>query len=512
MDHEIQETDVLIIGGGIAGVLAAIKAKEAGVDVILVDKGTVGKSGLSPFFCSYQVFDESTGVTRKQYIETVSKAGEYLANRDYFEMFAEDSKARYEELISWGAKAPSGGRGVNLRAQVEKRGVRMIERTMITDLLEKDGHVVGAVGFPMEKDKAIVIKAKAVVLCSGSGAYKSPGWPISSLTHDGTVMAYRVGADISGKEFADFHWTYWENPADAWSNIQSEWGYFVKFTFNPRTFMMPPPNQMPLQAHSGNVPLFLEPFVPPPHFKPSPGDEGFKPGGFRSPGLPIVQGATAGMAPHHCEGVFPKDNICASNIPGLFAAGDALSTWGANASGGPGGSSSAASAVQGGRAGGYAAAYARKNRSPQISNPEIEEVTKRMFEPRQREKGYSPAWVTQVLQGIMIPYYVLYIKKQDRLEAALANIKFLRDHFAPNLIANDTHELRLVHETRNMLLDAEMKLRASLFRTETRGAHYREDFPEKDDKNWLAWVIINKDGENMKLTKRPIPDEWKPGA
>jgi succinate dehydrogenase/fumarate reductase flavoprotein subunit len=232
--------------------------------------------------------------------------------------------------------------------------------------------------------------------------------------------------------------------------------------------------------------------------------------------MPVVQGATAGMAPHKCEGLFPKDNKCASNIPGLFAAGDALCTWGATASGGAGGSSSAASAVQGGRAGGYAAEYAREYareiRSTDISVPEIEEVTKRMFEPRQREKGYSAAWVTQVLQGIMVPYYVLYIKKQDRLEPALANIGFLRDHFAPNLMAKDTHELRLVHETRNMLLDAEMKLRASLFRTETRGSHYREDFPEKDDKNWLAWVIISNNGGEMKLTKRPVPDEWKPSA
>ena len=67
------------------------------------------------------------------------------------------------------------------------------------------------------------------------------------------------------------------------------------------------------------------------------------------------------------------------------------------------------------------------------------------------------------------------------------------------------------HETANMLLNAEMKLRASLFRTESRGTHYREDYPARDDENWLAWVLLQKDenGE-MLVTKEEIPDEWKP--
>lgn len=69
---------------------------------------------------------------------------------------------------------------------------------MITSLLRGGGRVVGAVGFPMEEDKAIVIKAKAVVMCSGGGAFKNSGYPIGPLTHDDQLMAYRIGAEISG--------------------------------------------------------------------------------------------------------------------------------------------------------------------------------------------------------------------------------------------------------------------------------------------------------------------------
>ena len=60
------------------------------------------------------------------------------------------------------------------------------------------------------------------------------------------------------------------------------------------------------------------------------------------------------------------------------------------------------------------------------------------------------------------------------------------------LKAEDFHELRLAHEASNMIISAEMKLRASLMRKESRCSHYRLDYPELDDKNWRAWINIFK--------------------
>ncbi|MDO5977010.1 FAD-binding protein [Flavivirga jejuensis] len=87
------------------------------------------------------------------------------------------------------------------------------------------------------------------------------------------------------------------------------------------------------------------------------------------------------------------------------------------------------------------------------------------------------------------------MKKENLMKAALACVEELREHHVPMLRAANLHELRLVHETNNMVITAEMKLRASLMRKESRCSHYRLDYPEMDNKNWQVWINIFK-GEN----------------
>ena len=167
------------------------------------------------------------------------------------------------------------------------------------------------------------------------------------------------------------------------------------------------------------------------------------------------------------------------------------------------GSSLAGSAVQGAIAAKAAADYCKEMELPGISSAKINKVREEILAPLKREAGYGPAWVTQTLQGIMIPNFILYIKKEKLMQAALAYIEELRDHHMPLLRAADMHELRLAHATSNMIISAEMKLTASLLRTESRCSHYRLDYPEADHENWDAWINIFKgiDG-SMKLEKQ----------
>jgi succinate dehydrogenase/fumarate reductase flavoprotein subunit len=518
------DAEILVIGGGMAGVMAAIRAARAGANVTLVDKGSVGRSGLTPFANGFKVYDEEEGADRETWIEEWKAMTGGMDHSGYLENLMDNSKEIYEELESWGATEV--GFGKVLRLKVQEEGIEIIERTMLTNLLEKDGKVAGALGFKLDSEEAVVIKANAVVLCTGGGAFKPNGFQVSSLTSDGDAMAYRIGGQISGKEFMDTHFTYADNPAYCWGQWSGLWSTgMMKETQTPDS----EGNNLNLDAyhtaHAGELPI-TKSGGPPADEETLEGEsDGERPGGPPDGDMPEgmeapegmeggpgesggsapeeIGGASAGLGVHKSEGLFPTDEKCGTNIEGLFAAGDCLSSMLTGPSyGGAIGTALAASATQGALAGGTAYEYAISTDIPEISDEEITTLQTEMFAPRELDQGYDPAWVTQMLKFNTIPYYVLYIKKEDRLQAALNNVLFFKEHYADKMVAGDAHELRLVHETRNMILNAEMKLRASLYRTESRGNHYREDFPDTNDTDWLAWVVIEQgaNGE-MELSK-----------
>ncbi|MEJ2739058.1 MAG: FAD-binding protein, partial [Dehalococcoidia bacterium] len=218
----------------------------------------------------------------------------------------------------------------------------------------------------------------------------------------------------------------------------------------------------------------------------------------------------AGTSDSQTAGIWTIDTKCATSIPGLFAAGESCGTRYVGAVHTARGFGLTASAVTGARAGRNAAEYALGIDGPVPDREEIERAKRTIYEPLERKSGFSPRWVTQLLHNTMVPYFILHIKHKDRLQSALTIVEFLRDHLAPKLVAGNDHELRLAHETKNMVLNAEMMLRASLFRTESRGQHYREDCPRRDDPEWLAWIKIKEEDGKMKAIKVPVPEKWWP--
>jgi succinate dehydrogenase/fumarate reductase flavoprotein subunit len=523
------QTDVLVIGSGMAGLFAAVKAHDAGAKVIMVSKGRLGSSGQTPFAKGIFAYDPSAAtMSLDEFTEAVSRSALGTNNPVYTRQMAEHSLARVNELREWGFfDSPLCFNAFS--KPLTQRDIPVVERVMVTHLVKENGRIAGAMGFGMDTREIHVFKAKSVILCTGAGGFKPNGFPICDLTHDGTIMAYDIGAKVTGKEWNDGHPGQATNAAacyDGWHgmfertpgtvgvgirhDLGVELNYAAYKAGNP-VAMGPPGSNTGKQVEGG-------PFRPDEFEEKPPAEDGGRehgdgpPGGDKNgpPGMrgTNVGGSSAGMAIHKSEGLVPINDRCESSIPGLYAAGDALGSYMAGAIYTQIGSSLAGSAVQGAVAAEAAAQYSKGIEMPTVSAGRINTIRQQILAPLKRESGYSPAWVTQTLQSIMIPNFVLYIKKESLLNAALAYIEELRDHHIPMLRAADIHELRLAHETANMIVSAEMKLRASLMRKESRCSHYRLDYPNVDDHNWRAWINIHKGNDgSMQLEKQPF-DQW----
>jgi succinate dehydrogenase/fumarate reductase flavoprotein subunit len=532
------EADVLVIGGGIAGCFAAIKAREQGAEVILVDKGFVGKSGQTPYAGSFMAFNPDWGHKLDVWMNYVNRTSEYVNNRYWTEITIRESYARYQDLVSWGVQFKKGEDGqpirnpappgvtdnlqiddrtkgeyaLILRKQVIKSGGKILDRIAVIKLLKQDGRIVGAIGVPLDNYDLYTFIAKATILCVGACGYKPAGYPpIVQLTGDGEAMAYRAGAEILGKEFVDTHFTRMDTPIGIPNmlgrNKEVPDGLEVLVGSNlGKLETNAEGNRLPdrpaeashygytylgkeFEAHAGRAPLYILTQI-----------------GNKE----VVGGACLGMSLRKADGLWPADTNCRSSLPGLYAAGDALGNMQNGAVYALPGSAIAGGAVTGTIAGVAAAEEALRMRKLTVDEKEIIRARQVVHAPKERQGGYSPRWVTQLLQNTMMPYFISYIKKADRLQATLTIVEFIQEHLVPRLFARDPHELRLAHETKNMALSAEMRLRSALFRTESRGNHYREDYPRRDDPNWLAWVKIREEQGKMKLTKVPVPKEWWP--
>ncbi len=543
------EADVLVVGSGIAGLFAAVKAHDAGAKVVMVSKGRLGTSGQTPFARGIFAYDPATAkISIDKFVAAVSHSAIGTNNQVFTRQVAEHSLARVNELREWGF-FESPLYHDSFSKPITERNIPVIERVMLTHLVKDNNRICGAAGFSLDEGTLHFFSAKSVILCTGAGGFKPNGFPICDLTHDGTAMAYAIGAKVTGKEWNDGHMANLSHPA----SVYSQWGGMLQQSpgitevgirhdlgvdVNYSVY-----KQGPEATESGGPPLMRQkvdggPFRPsgfegldgPPgpgrdHDGPHPGragkHDGPPPGsGGKHDGPPPGRGgehdgpppgmggtpsggASAGLSIHKSEGLVPFNASGESNIPGLYAAGDALGSHMAGGIYTQIGSSLAGSAVQGAIAGESAAKAVVDMHLPIISTKMRKNVEEEILAPLKRKRGYSPAWVTQTLQSIMIPNFVLYIKKERMLTAALAYVEELRDHHQPMLIGSDMHELRLAHETANMILNAEMKLRASLMRKESRCSHFRLDYPEVDRKNWNCWINIFKDKDgNMSLEKQ----------
>lgn len=552
----VYQTDVVVIGCGFAGLNAAVSAKEEGRSVCVVDKGRPGYSGLSPWPSSFRWFDSDRD-DADAFRAAIMRGGDYISNLHWYDNWIKESKKIFHRLSEWGIlaqypKASESGdffekenfpgyRETYDRFDRHKKWVEVLNRyqipflehTMITDILVVEGKAAGVIGFHVPSGKVIRIEAMAVVMATGNGSYKPTGYPTGGDTFDGEYMAYQLGLPIAGKEFEDFHNTSAVAPGNAF--LDNHWQYLeniwlcggdvtkencVRYANNKGNIIsMSRVRKAVYGMHLTNGTEIQD--VSEADFTRRGASKDYRndrnevrSGKMSSPVIAsLVPGGAVGMCSHLTAGVFTgiDEDEGATEIKGLYVAGDgthATSPAGAAYPCGVGFTSCFCS-IDGDHAGRAAASFAAASDKVAIPEELINLKEEEIKAPLKIEKGYDPNWARDILHSIMAPYWVSIAKNELTLNAALVQVTYMKEHVVPRLAASSSHDLRLCIEVKHKVLSAEMKLRASLERKESRGNTYRVDFPYRNDDAYLCYITIRKGNDgNMELNRVPVPEEW----
>jgi succinate dehydrogenase/fumarate reductase flavoprotein subunit len=558
---QIVETDVLVVGGGAAGAMAAYEASKHGVRVTVAVKGRIQRTGctiLAPGAIAgvgpWHVAGDSQDV---HFADTV-KGGSFLNEQNLVRILVRESPGHIVELERMGAlwqREPDGatyslridgghsyhrcpfledrtGREMmrTLAGALQQRHVQVLEDTMALSVLLDEERAAGILAMDMSSQEPVLLKAKAVILaCGGAGnLYLNTSNPMG-ITGDGYALAAAAGAAMMDMEFVQFYPLGFLYPRSL-RGILGALLYYVRLlnSRGERFMERYDPGRKELSTrdrvaramftevkegrggHHGGVfadmtyhpPGYLQEMQPALH-------ETYQKIGV-DPSRDYLE-----VAPtcHFIMGGVRVDENWQTTVPGLFAAGEtAAGVHGANRLSQ---NALAEVLVSGARAGAAAAHHARDTARGRVDPL----MAKKLFAPveavRNREKGVRPVHVRDRLKRLMWSKVGVF-RTGVQLKEALGEIECLTGDLAGQYLAlksrRHNHELVISLENRSLLLSARCTVASALARTESRGAHFRADYPEQDNRNWLRHVVVTLDQDSLKVETAPVRlDEIHPG-
>ncbi len=547
-------TDVLVLGGGLSGLTAAITAKETAptLDVLLVDRASAstGWAGMGSRTAGLLSFVTPEDDPEDFITYCLENIGFYLNDQHALREYAYGSQMIPERLSQWGVEVsrdakgkiayakwpfPFGTASVDpdmcraLAKRAKRLGVRFLDRVAVAELLVDGDRVAGAAGFSLEDGSFHVFEAGAVVVAMGS-----QNFDIVEMwcgTGNGIRAAYLAGAEMRNVEFGnmcDFArvdprgWLYYGAHGAAHTahdHLVNAKGENISQKYRPGLHTsMDPVAALAWykETLAGNGPISADigEFSGKAFFN-------FHPKAFAlhelakqkadypaSDKFEVVPGFIGEMS---CIKV---DTQMETTVRGLFAAGNSAGSGSARGGAAPTppskmhGMGIMNAVFMGSKAGPAAAVHARAPRgagvTPRLDEVGIKAAKERIFAPLHREQGVLPREFIPKIKDAIAPVDYSVIKTESRMQEALAKVLDAQEDL-PRLKARDLHELARCVDAESMALEGEMFYRASLARTESRGFHLREDFPERDDARWLKWVIVQREGHEMVLRADDVP-------
>ncbi len=543
-EQSIVYSDVLVIGGGFAGLRAAAAAVRKGAEVALIEKGPRATPDIMGFNVavekndSVEIYEEdlrksayriSNEILETILVNNASGEMEFLESIGF--VFDRKPDGDYDVLHTLGSKHPrlvhyKALTGINaskcMKNDCIKRGVGFHRGIFIFSLLESGGRVTGAAGINRENGKVVYFIAKAVVLATGGcgSVYENTTYP-RGINGDGVAMVYRAGGEVIDMEFQQFEPCAFIHPEglkgkvipttllrkgaelrnglneDFMQNYGLERNSVQKYGLaramvnevregrgTPHGGIYYDVSMMPRKMVVEDHAIFYDPAV--------------------IVGIDLTKVPAEVMpAAHTSLGGVRINDRCETTLKGLFAAGEvAGGFYGANRIGG----SAGIETLVFGHIAGENAADSASGRS----YPGEKEVAGCTAETglsginTETGNGKAENTIREIISELrrIMSLKVGIVRNESDLKSAEADVNKLSDRLA-GIETTGFKDAILRKECSNMLDISEMMIGSSLIRRESRGVFFREDFPCIDDSLWLGNISIRKSGNKMKLGFTP---------
>jgi len=549
-DITVTDVDVLVIGGGTAGPMAAVTAKEQNPDakVMLLEKANVKRSGAISMGMDGLNNAVVPGHSEPEdYVKEITIANDGIVLQKGVMAYAEGSFDMIQKLDKWGVYFQKDETGEYDMKKVHHLGTYVLpmpeghnikkilyrrlrrNRVIIENryqairlLKDKDGAIAGCIALGTRDADIIVIRAKAVVMCTGAagriglpasgylfGTYENP-----SNCGDGHSMAYHVGAELSGLEcyqinplLKDYNGpacAYVTGPLGGYT-ANAKGDRFIECDYWSGQMMQEFYNEL----QGGNGPVFLkldhlaeetiQEIEHVLHTNERPSRGLFHDGrgtDYRTTMVEMHISEIGFCAGHSASGVWINEKG-ETTVPGLYGAGDMASIPHSYMLG---------AFVYGQICGENATQYALDREFPELDVDYIIAERDRILAPLKRTDGIPPSQFEYKVRRL-VNDYLQPPKVTKKMDIGLARLRAMEADIE-HLYARDAHELLRANEAQHVFDCAKMAAVASMFRTESRWGLYHNyvDYPKTDNDKWFCHVQLFKD-ENNEMACSTIPVE-----